>query len=46
MQQWGYSSVGRALPLQGRCQRFESAYLHLLKSLVLYFLYIKNIHLG
>ena len=24
----GYSSVGRALPLQGRCQRFESAYLH------------------
>ena len=23
----GYSSVGRALPLQGRCQRFESAYL-------------------
>jgi hypothetical protein len=25
---WGYSSVGRALPLQGRCQRFESAYLH------------------
>ncbi len=24
---WGYSSVGRALPLQGRCQRFESAYL-------------------
>ena len=25
----GYSSVGRALPLQGRCQRFESAYLHI-----------------
>ena len=25
---WGYSSVGRALPLQGRCQRFEPAYLH------------------
>ena len=23
-----YSSVGRALPLQGRCQRFESAYFH------------------
>ena len=23
----GYSSVGRALPLQGRRQRFESAYL-------------------
>ena len=26
-QLWGYSSVGRALPLQGRRQRFESAYL-------------------
>ena len=26
--QWGYSSVGRALLLHGRCQRFESAYLH------------------
>ena len=25
---WGYSSVGRALPLHGKCQRFESAYLH------------------
>ena len=25
---WGYSSVGRALLLHGRCQRFESAYLH------------------
>lgn len=25
---WGYSSVGRALPLHGRSQRFESAYLH------------------
>ena len=25
---WGYSSVGRALLLRGRCQRFESAYLH------------------
>ena len=24
----GYSSVGRALLLHGRCQRFESAYLH------------------
>ena len=24
----GCSSVGRALPLQGRCQRFESAYFH------------------
>ena len=24
---WGYSSVGRALPLHGKCQRFESAYL-------------------
>ena len=24
---WGYSSVGRALLLHGRCQRFESAYL-------------------
>jgi hypothetical protein len=35
---WGYSSVGRALPLQGRCQRFESAYLHknfqMLKKLI------------
>jgi hypothetical protein len=28
----GYSSVGRALPLQGRCQRFESAYLHQIKN--------------
>src|SRR2546430_925139 len=26
---WGFSSVGRALPLQGRCQRFESANLHM-----------------
>ncbi len=25
----GFSSVGRALPLQGRCQRFESANLHI-----------------
>ena len=24
---WGYSSIGRALPLQGRGQRFETAYL-------------------
>ena len=24
----GYSSVGRALPLQGSCQEFESPYLH------------------
>ncbi len=24
----GYSSVGRALPLQGRCRQFESDYLH------------------
>ena len=30
---WGISSVGRALPLQGRCQRFEPAILH--KILVL-----------
>ena len=29
---WGYSSVGRALLLHGRCQRFESAYLHKLKD--------------
>jgi hypothetical protein len=41
MQEWGYSSAGRALPLQGRCQRFESAYLHLLKSLVYIFVYKK-----
>ena len=25
---WGISSVGRALPLQGRCQEFESPILH------------------
>ena len=25
---WGYSSVGRALPLQGRCHWFKSSYLH------------------
>ena len=31
---WGYSSVGRALPLQGKCQQFESAYLHLIFHLV------------
>ena len=30
---WGYSSVGRALLLHGRCQRFESAYLHKQKIL-------------
>ena len=28
MAQRGYSSVGRAPPLHGGCQRFESAYLH------------------
>ncbi len=28
---WGYSSAGRALPLHGRSQRFESAYLHHLR---------------
>ena len=31
--QWGYSSAGRALPLQGRCRRFESDYLHHFMSL-------------
>lgn len=25
---WGISSAGRALPLQGRCQEFESPILH------------------
>ena len=29
---WGYSSVGRALLLHGRCQRFESAYLQTIKK--------------
>eukprot|EP00978_Attheya_sp_CCMP212_P049034 scaffold607457_cov1498-Attheya_sp.AAC.1 len=29
MAQRGYSSVGRAPPLHGGCQRFESAYLHI-----------------
>jgi hypothetical protein len=28
MAQRGYSSVGRAPPLHGGCQRFDSAYLH------------------
>jgi hypothetical protein len=32
MAQRGYSSVGRALPLHGKCQRFESAYLHNIKN--------------
>ena len=31
----GYSSVGRAPALQAGCQRFESAYLHILFSLQL-----------
>ena len=33
--EWGLSSVGRALPLQGRCQRFESASLqpHIIANL-------------
>jgi hypothetical protein len=34
----GYSSVGRALPLQGRCQRFKSAYLHQFHMSPLFFL--------
>ena len=32
--QWGYSSVGRALLLHGRCQRFESAYLHKIERIL------------
>ena len=35
--QRGYSSVGRALPLQGRCQRFDSAYLQPFAFLILFF---------
>ena len=31
--QWGYSSAGRALPLQGRCRRFDPGYLHHFMSL-------------
>ena len=30
----GLSSVGRALPLQGRCQGFDSPRLHKLKALI------------
>jgi hypothetical protein len=28
MRKWGHSSVGRALPLQGRGRRFEPGWLH------------------
>ena len=33
MAQGGYSSVGRASSLQGGCQRFKSAYLHMEKTI-------------
>ena len=34
MAQRGYSSAGRAPPLQGGCQRFKSAYLHTKNKLI------------
>ena len=42
----GYSSVGRALPLQGRCQRFESAYLQVrsIAQLVEHLPYKQNVN--